>query len=250
VNKDSPWPALGTAPRIFVSAFLFIALLQLRAGELTWSTLLFYSNFIDPGAGHGGSFWFINMLLQLYLCTFVLCALPPVRRALREWPLRSSLCALAVTALASKFIPRVWDTDHLYNLVPHYMAWLFVGGMCTYFVRDSKWRWAASVVLVALTWELVKIESVRVWVGVGGLALIWLSQIRLPEWLARALSGLASASLYIYLTHETVFRTLRAVAPSVGHVFEILSAFTVGIVVWLGFDRAWDFAGRRIRRAA
>lgn len=248
VNKDSPWPALGTAPRVFVSAFLFIALLQLRAGELTLSTLLFYSNFIDPAAGHGASFWFINLLLQLYLCSFALCALPPVRRALRERPLRSSLLLLAAAAVTSKLGPHVWDTEYLYNLVPHYLGWLFAGGICLYYARDPKWRWAASFILALLTWELVKIDSVRVWVGVGGLALIWLSQIRLPGWLARALSGLASASLYIYLTHETVIRGVRLVAPSAGHVFEILTAFAVGVVVWLGFDRAWDLAARTMRR--
>jgi surface polysaccharide O-acyltransferase-like enzyme len=101
-----------------------------------------------------------------------------------------------------------------------------------------------------LEYELVHIESVYFWVGLGGLALIWLSQIRMPEWLARALSGLASASLYIYLTHETVFRGVRALAPSAGHVLEILIAFAVGIAVWLGFDRAWDLAAGRLRRSA
>jgi peptidoglycan/LPS O-acetylase OafA/YrhL len=250
VSKDSPWPALGTAPRIFVSAFLFIALLQLRARELTPSTLLFYSNFIDPLAGNGASYWFINVLLQLYLISFALCAVPVVRRALRQQPLRSSFLVLGAAALSTKLVPKVWDTNHLYNLVPHYMGWLFVGGICLYYARDRKWRWVASLVLAVLTYELVPLESVKVWVGVGGLALIWLSQIRMPGWLARALSGLASASLYIYLTHQTVYRGVRAAAPSAGHVVEILVALAVGIAVWIGFDRVWDFAARRIRRAA
>jgi acyl-coenzyme A synthetase/AMP-(fatty) acid ligase len=250
VSKDSPWPALGTAPRIFVSAFLFISILQLWTHDYTLSTLLFYSNFIDPHAGHGASFWVINMLLQLYLISFALCSIPAARRALRDHPILSSLSVLGVAALLAKLVPRVWNTEYLYNLVPHYLGWLFAAGACLYYARAPKWRPVASVILLVFAWKLVPMDSVRVWVAAGGLVLIWLSQIRVPEWLARGLSGLASASLYIYLTHETVFHALRSFIPNMSHPGEIFLAFVVGIAVWQLFDHAWDYAARHMRRAA
>ncbi|HEY2735204.1 MAG TPA: acyltransferase family protein, partial [Polyangiales bacterium] len=251
VNRDSPWPALGTAPRILVSALVFIALLQLGMHDFTLSTLLFYSNFIDPHAGHGASFWFINMLLQLYLIAFALCSIPAARSALRDHPIASSLTVLGAAVLTAKLVPHVWDTGYLYNLVPHYMGWLFAAGACLYYASAPKWRPVASVMLLVFAWKLVPMDSVRAWVTAGGLMLIWLAQIQVPQWLARGLSTIASASLYVYLTHVTVFHALRALIPNVSHAVEIVVAFGVGIAVWQLFDRAWDYTvSRSARRTA
>jgi hypothetical protein len=63
---------------------------------------------------------------------------------------------------------------------------------------------------------------------VGLLALVWLPAVPLPSWLGRAASVVASASLFVYLTHFVVFPHVMAISSPLA----MACSLAVGIAYW------------------
>jgi hypothetical protein len=64
---------------------------------------------------------------------------------------------------------------------------------------------------------------------VAGVALLaWLPSVRVPRVLGRALTALAGASLFVYLTHWQVYPHLEVDHP----LLATLASFAVGIGYW------------------
>jgi len=150
-----------------------------------------------------------------------------------------------VAALASVAIPLVWNTDHLGNLLPHFALWYFLLGWCALFARERWQRWLNSALIVGLSLALLPGTSRGVWIIAGGLFLNWMKPVRLPVPLARAISTLASASLYIYISHWLVLEPFARLFPSLGFVGQVAFAWLVGVLFWFCFERAWQL-GRRL----
>jgi hypothetical protein len=68
--------------------------------------------------------------------------------------------------------------------------------------------------------------------------------VRLPVPLARGISTLASASLYIYISHWLVLEPFARLFPSLGFVGQVVFAWLVGVGFWFCFERAWQLARR------
>ena len=84
------------------------------------------------------------------------------------------------------------------------------------------------------------------YVVAGGVALVWISHVTVPRLVGTAMSVLASASLYIYLTHWQVYPHWEDSVP----VFATGLSLAVGIVAWrvaTAVERA--LAARRAGRA-
>jgi peptidoglycan/LPS O-acetylase OafA/YrhL len=226
--------------------------MQLRFHQIVPMTLFAYSNWLDPtpDGANGVVFWFIYVLLQIYLIGFVLCALPFVRRSLRAAPLATCLAVLGTGVLTSAFGKTVWDTEYLYNLLPHSVGWQFAAGACLYYLQDKKLRLPASIVLIALAAWLAPGLSVKVWVVLGGLFMIWVPRVAVPQSVGAGLSALASASLFVYLTHGTTFGFAEKVFARGGIPFQIAAALAVGIGAWMAFDKLWEQGGKLRARFA
>ena len=89
-------------------------------------------------------------------------------------------------------------------------------------------------------------------IAVGLLLLLWLPTIPVPAVLTGALGTIASASLFVYLTHWQVYPPIEEVSPALA----IVASFAVGILAWRGYGllerraRAhWSATRRRLPRA-
>ena len=83
-----------------------------------------------------------------------------------------------------------------------------------------------------------------------GLALlVWVTSIPVPAFLAGAMGIVASASMFVYLTHWQVYPPIEEVSPPLA----IVASFAVGIAAWWAWGRVSGWLGatrRAVSRAA
>jgi hypothetical protein len=228
-----------------VPTFLFALAHQLKGHAIYPSVLLFFNNFVDHYTDGGFNFWFIEVFVQLQLLFFALCAIPAFRKAVRVSPYMLSLGLFASGFVISRVAPLVWNTDYLFNLVPWRFIWYFGLGWCIFFAR-SRWQKALNTVLVLfLTAMQLPSWNEALWVLFGGMLMAWAPGVRLPKVLAIGIGSVASASLYIYLTHILAFSASMALPLPFMDVLKIPIALVVGVVFGLLIDWAWS-AGKRL----
>jgi hypothetical protein len=75
------------------------------------------------------------------------------------------------------------------------------------------------------------------------LALLWLPAVTLPRTVARSAGVVASASLFVYLTHWQVYPHLEDHHPYLA----TLASFAVGIAVWKAYTAAVTRTAARVR---
>lgn len=242
--------ALGALPRIIVPAVLLLALQQIHHREFVPSALFLYHNYLNTP--NVFSLWFIEVFVQLHLILALLLCIPQVRLALKRSPWEASIVALAASALVSIFVPLVWDTEYLFNLLPHELMWYFFLGWCLLFAKQPWQRWTntACVIVAAAALAISRgfPYSLPLWILFGGLFLNWAPTLRLPTVVVRAISSIASASLYIYISHFLVLEPAGKLFPRGGALGEAVAGIAVGLVFWLCFERVWQFCARLVKR--
>lgn len=245
--------ALGTMPRILLPTLLILILQQARHRELIVPPLLLVNNFVNT-PGEVFSFWFIEVYVQLHLLLAVVLTSSRVRALLGGHAYAASLGALVGSALLSAGSRWVWDTTHLGDLLPHHSLWYFLLGFCVLFARERWQRWLNTALVIALPLWFVPGSSRAVWIIFGGLVLSWARPVDLPTGVARAVSALASASLYIYVSHFLVLEPVARAFPSAGFIGQLVAALAVGVGLWLAFEQFWRRARalqeRRTQRKA
>lgn len=235
--------ALSTLPRVIVPTLLVLLVQQVRHREFVLSPLLMYNNFFKPEDVF--SYWFIEVYVQVHLLLALALSCAALHAPLRKHAYASSVVAVLLSALASVTIPLVWNTTHLGDLLPHFALWYFFLGWCALFATQRWQRWLNTALILALPLAIMPGTSRGAWIMVGGLFLNWMPALRLPIPLARGISTLASASLYIYVSHWVILEPFGRVFPSLGAPGQVVFAWGVGIIYWYAFERAWQ-AGKRL----
>jgi len=238
--------ALTTLPRVIVPTVLVLLLQQLRHRELVLSPLLLYNNFIKPADVY--SYWFIEVYVQVHLLLALFLSIRALHAPLRKHAYASSVVALLMSAVACLTIPLFWDTKHLADLLPHIALWYFFLGWCSLFAEKTWQRWLNTALIVGLVLAILPGTSRGNWILLGALFLNWAKPVRLPIPLARGLSTLASASLYIYISHFLILEPFARVFPSLGFVGQVLFCWLVGIGFWFAFERAWQLGQKLLER--
>jgi acyl-CoA synthetase (AMP-forming)/AMP-acid ligase II len=239
--------ALSTLPRVIVPTILVLLLQQVRHRELVVSPLFLYNNFINP-PGQILSYWFIEVYVQVHLLLALLLSWRAVHVPLRKHAYASSVILLTISALASMAIPLVWNTEHLGDLLPHFALWYFFLGWCALFATQRWQRWLNTALIIAVPLAIMPGTSRGTWIMIGGLFLNWMPPVRMPVPLARAISTLAAASLYIYVSHWLILEPFGRAFPSLGFAGQLVFAWLVGIVFWWCFERGWQVARRWLER--
>jgi acyl-CoA synthetase (AMP-forming)/AMP-acid ligase II len=240
--------ALTGLPRIIVPTVLILLLQQLRHAELYAPPLLLFNNFTKPPDVF--SYWFIEVFVQIHLLLALALSSQKVRSLLREHAYVTSVVLVLLSALGSVLLQRLWNTEHLADLLPQHALWYFLLGWCAVFGRQSWQRWLNTGLIVGLALLLLPGSSRAVWIIAGGLFLNWAPPLRLPAFAARSVSTLASASLYIYVTHFLVLGPFGNAFPSAGFIGQFLAALLVGVAFWFCFEQAWQATRRILLRRA
>ena len=79
---------------------------------------------------------------------------------------------------------------------------------------------------------------------VGLVLLVWVASLPVPAFLAGAVGTVASASLFVYLTHWQVYPPIEEVSPPLA----IIASFAVGLAAWWAWGRASGWLSARRRR--
>jgi hypothetical protein len=151
----------------------------------------------------------------------------------------------AVGLLALTLVPRYWATQSGYDGdVIHssvFVAWLFAGGWAAATAATAAGRLLVSALLVAGVVGFCGDPVREATIAAGLLALVWVRTVPWPRVLSGVTGTLASASLYIYLTHWAVYPHLEYRWPLGG----LLASLLVGVVAWR-LTEALAATGRRL----
>lgn len=169
-------------------------------------------------------FWFVEVLTYLLVCAVALLAIPPVARLERRFPLGFPL-GLVALGLLTRF--NIVDLD-LPNTAP--ALWLFALGWAAAQSRTVVHRCLITAVVLSCVPGFFFHDQLReMTLLVGLLVLVWLRTLPVPRSLQRFTVVLASASLYIYLTHWLVFPHLEAMHPAVA----VAASLVAGVLYWV-----------------
>lgn len=246
---------LRTAGRIAVPAVLWLLIVTPLTSRYHWYSPLLATNLFGPRSWweerwwNPWQMWFIEAVIYALLAVAALMAIPAVSRLDRRWPLMLPT-AFVAAGLTVRFGlidlgggPQVWYSAPA-------VLWLFGLGWAIERGATAGTPWPR------LGCSVVALLCVPGWFGdpgrelvmvAGLLALIWIPSVRLPQAVARALTPVAAASLFIYLTHFLVYPPIR----DAGYVWlSFAASVTVGLVAWLVWERGARAARRSAPRAA
>jgi acyl-CoA synthetase (AMP-forming)/AMP-acid ligase II len=193
-------------------------------------------------------FWFVEALVWIYVGGAVLLSVPALDRWQRRWPFGTSLVALGVALLARFAITGIEaGATGRYSIAV--VLWCFALGWAAAVAHTTPRRVLVGVLAAASTIGFFGDIQREAIVVLGVVALLWRGTPRLPAPAAVLVRLVASASLWIYLTHWQIYPWLE----DAGHpVLAILASLVVGVAAWRmwlllsGWLRAWWVVWREV----
>lgn len=244
--------------RIVVPSVAFIAFAFAVTGEYTVENIFLLNAILGPEAWNTTSrFWFVEELVYVLVAVMALLAVPWADRAQRRWPL-----AFPVVLFGAALVERFEIVPRLGHQGP--VLWLFALGWATA-AASTLWQRAAVTVLALLAVPgFFHNEYRNATILAGVLILIWLPTLPVPRGLHRVVALVASASLYVYLSHWLVYPHVIALGGLFGLPtgegsttagLAVAVSLAVGIGYWAVATRAMaaverSWARARRRRAA
>jgi acyl-CoA synthetase (AMP-forming)/AMP-acid ligase II len=172
-------------------------------------------------------YWFIEALVQVLVVSALVMRVPAVRRFEQRRPFLLP-ALLLVPALAVRFDLIEVGAQHLIRFRPHEIAWIFLLGWLAARATTPRQRiFVSAVALAAVPGFLVTGARDAVLLA-GLLLLVWVATVPVPRGAPRLVGPVASASMYIYLTHVQVHPLVSGRSPVLG----ILASLAVGIAAW------------------
>ena len=197
---------LRTAARVAVPAVMWVAFGIVIFRAYSGGTLLMINNYVGPESHRGAHwhFWFFEVFTHLVLLVSLLLAVPAVRRIERRQPYWCALGAFAVAVVLAMDWSIIGDA---YNqrFRTHGVAFYFFAG---WLVAQSTrlWQRLTTTALLAFALPWFFDHSDRDWLILASVvAVLWVSAVPLPRLLVRPLSTLAAASMWILITHFTLW---------------------------------------------
>ncbi|CCQ45089.1 AMP-binding enzyme family protein [Pseudarthrobacter siccitolerans] len=230
---------LRSIGRIVVPSVAVIGLAFALTDTYTWANVFLLNTLLGPeGWTDYSRFWFIEILVHILLGLAALLAVPAVDRALRRWPWAFPLAIVAV------------DLPFLFNLIDSRypgqgpVLWLFGLGWAAAVSRTTMQR--AFVTAIALFAVPASFEDQYrcATILAGFLILLWAPTIRAPRGLHRLTALLASASLYIYVTHWLVYPLVDPAQKGLA----VAASLAAGVLYWAAATRAMGWVERQFRR--
>jgi acyl-CoA synthetase (AMP-forming)/AMP-acid ligase II/peptidoglycan/LPS O-acetylase OafA/YrhL len=208
-DSDRVGGLLRSLARFAVPSVLFIGAVAAASDSYGWTNAVLLNQVLGPPRwAQSWNFWFIEALVTILGALAILLAVPAVRRFERRHRVLLPALLLAVGLLLRADVLSTGETTLRYSRT-HLVFWVFVLGWLVQVSSGVAGRLLVSAaVLVTFAGYFPDEPSRGVAVQAGLLLLTWLPCLPLPRLLAPLLSRLASASLWIYLTHWLVWPPL------------------------------------------
>lgn len=229
------------AARVAVPAVLWIGAVALLTGSPGWRSVLLLNdvlgsrNWSEP-AWH---YWFVEVVLLLAVGAGLLTAVPRVMAIERRhrFPLALGLTA---TALLPRWAADLasYGGDVIHSSV--FVAWLFLGGWAAAVARGRRDRLVVTAVLLTGCWGFTSSDVRDLLIAAGVVVLVWVPTVPWPRVLVGPAGVVASASLYVYLTHWQVYPWFETRWPLGG----LLASLAVGVLAWQVVHRVPAWAQR------
>ncbi|MEI5584955.1 MULTISPECIES: AMP-binding protein [unclassified Agromyces] len=190
--------------------------------------------------------WFIEALVWAVLAIAAIVAVPGLDALERRRPYAFAAVVLVVAlAIRSAASGGTAATSPLHYELPG-VAWLIALGWLVARSTSVRRRLVASAVVLATVPGFFG-DPLREAVVVAGLGLlVWATSLPVPAVLAGGIGTVASASMFVYLTHWQVYPPIEEVSPPLA----IAASFAVGIAAWWAWTRLGGrLSARRPRRS-
>lgn len=211
ISRDSVKPIVVMIIKVIIPTLVYMLILQVYSGSLQLNTLLFVSNFSEARHPLGFEYWFIEVYVQIQLIMLMLFAFSYTRKFMAERPevFNYGFCmASIILFLVGEML---WDASHLHRRLPYMMLWIFAFGFAAQNARGVKDKLLLSGLFIAACAAYYGLEIT--FFSALALIVIWNPVIKVPKIAMVPIAKIASASLFIYLTHFQVRSVLSKVFP-------------------------------------
>jgi hypothetical protein len=231
--------ALKPIVRLAAVTVAWVAAQMVVFGGYGLTTLLLVNNYAG-GAHHVEGrwrFWFFEAIVQIMLVLFALFCFAGVRRFERRHPFLMPLVLLVPAAVLRFQLVHVVDRDYNYIYRPDTIVWCFLLGWAA--ARASSWRDRVIVTVLAVAFAAEFFEYAgRESRLVAAMALLaWVPTLPVPRILSQPIGWVASASMWIFMTHWLIW---PALTPHMPRGIAMVGTVTVGVLVWAACRSVWS----------
>lgn len=232
---------LLSVARVAAPAVVWIGAVHVITGEYRWSSVLLLNGVFGPPAWtREWRYWFVEALVYALVAVALLLAVPWFDRHERRFPFAFPL-GLVGLGLLTRYEVLGPDMPTSQILASYVVFWLFPLGWAAARADGGWQRLVVSAVAIATVPGFFHAEPERTALVIGGLLLlIWVPRMWWPVLLVRPAEVLAASSLYIYLTHFTVYPQLRDTDPWLAFA----ASLVVGVAYWQLWVRLGQLWGR------
>lgn len=208
-----------------------VALVGLSYGRYGWDNV-FMVNWLMGDIAHGShnELWFVDALVACTLVVAAVLSIPPVaRRWVQDpWPVAFGIVLLA---LVPRFVILSAFDGVIRGMMPT-VLWLFAVGMAlatAHTLRRRLLTLGAMAAGIVTFFPDATARNLTILAGVAVLALV--PRVRVPTGLVPLISGIAAASLHIYLIQ---FQVLDLISHT---LVATVASLVAGVVLWRVLDR-------------
>ncbi len=228
---------LRTIRYVAIPTVLMVAFLQLSTRRFEITPLLLISNYLDPHELKGFLFYFMEFYIQLLLLVALMFSFARVREWFRVHPMVSAFVLFFLVVGVDRTIEMIWDGNYNYHRTPWHYAWPFALGMVLASANDWRTRCLAMALAMLAAFSAWGFTSAAFYVAGGCAVVLFMPAVMVPAPAKVVIAEIASASMFIYLTH---YQMMSVVLKVFGHArpwLSLVSATIVGIVLAHGY--AW-----------
>lgn len=244
-------PVISLLKNLIIPYFVICFAFQLYKQEFDLSVLLLFSNFVGPDVTSIFPVWFIDALVQSIVVFSLLFCLKPIRTFAKKTPWGFGLVALGLAICTNQLVPYVWDTNYLYNRVPHMLIWLFALGWSIHFAQSKFQKAITTTLLIIVNAILMGFNSFEGWLlVVGGVTLIWTKFIRVPSLIKSPIQMVGASAYYIYLTHMIFIHIVTRGAKIENPLISSIAAIGGGVLVWMAIKEAPQWINKLVQSSS
>jgi acyl-CoA synthetase (AMP-forming)/AMP-acid ligase II len=218
---------------VVVPASAWIAGCAAVTGDYRISTAFYLNGLVGADTwGPDWQFWFLETLVWFYLGAAGLLAVRQADRRQRVHPFATAISLVAIALLARYLLVGVEaEGTEKYSVLP--VLWVLALGWAAAEARSGWHRVLVGGTAIVATLGFFGDLQRELFVAGSVALLLWARPLPLPLGAARAIQVVASASLWIYLTHWQLYPGLEAA----GH-----APAAVVVSVAVGISASWLYA--------